>query len=144
MKSGLLRLDHLEKYREYAPILLRILIGGELIRGTQDNVFSYARMLEFMEFLQARGVPFPLFSAFLSAYAQFICGALIILGLYTRAAGAVMVVNFIAALVIAHVGQPYSANYPAFVMLAAAFFFMLNGAGRPAVDDWLEARRRQT
>ena len=134
MFKNLVLLEFFKKYREYGPILLRLLIGAELIRGTQDNVFSYARMLEFAEFLGARGVPFPLFSAFLSAYAQVLCGILIILGLFTRAAGAVMVINFIAALVIAHIGQPYQANYPAFIMLAAAFFFMLHGAGKPALD----------
>lgn len=135
-----LRLDVLKKYAEYGPVLLRLLIGAELIRGTQDNVFSWARMVEFAEFLGARGVPFPLFSAHLSAYAQFLCGILFILGLYTRAAGAVMVINFIAALVIAHLGAPWSANYPAFVMLAAAFFFLLHGAGRPALDEVLERK----
>jgi putative oxidoreductase len=134
MFKDLVRLDFFKKYSEYGPILLRILIGAELIRGTQDNVFSYARMVEFAEFLGTRGVPFPLFSAFLSAYAQLLCGILIILGLYTRAAGAVMVINFIAALGIAHIGQPYQASYPAFIMLAAAFFFMLHGAGKPALD----------
>jgi putative oxidoreductase len=137
-----LRLNALDRYREYGPVLLRILIGGELIRGTQDNVFSYARMLEFAGFLESHGVPLPLFAAFLSAYAQFLCGGLIILGLYTRAAGAVMVINFIAALVIAHIGQPYNANYPAFIMLAAAFFFMLHGAGKPSLDEWREKRGR--
>lgn len=134
MFKDLVRLEFFKKYSEYGPILLRLLIGAELIRGTQDNVFSYARMLEFAEFLTARGVPFPLFSAFLSAYAQFLCGILFILGLFTRPAGGVMVINFIAALLIAHIGQPYQANYPAFTMLAAAFFFMLHGPGRPALD----------
>lgn len=137
MKS-LFRLDFFKKYSEYGPLPLRILIGCELIRGTQDNVFSYARMLEFSEFLHTRGVPFPLFAAFLSAYAQFLCGALFILGLFTRAAGAVMVINFIAALVIAHIGATYQVNYPAFMMLAAALFFMIHGPGRPALDERLD------
>jgi len=48
-------------------------------------------MEEFAGFLSARGVPFPLFSAFLSAHAQFICGALFIAGLATRYAAVVMI-----------------------------------------------------
>ena len=40
MFKDLVRLEFFKKYREYGPILLRLLIGVELIRGTQDNVFS--------------------------------------------------------------------------------------------------------
>lgn len=69
-----------EKYKEYGVIFIRLIVGFHLIYGTQDNVFSYARMEEFAGFLSLRGVPFPLVSAFLSAYAQFICGILFIVG----------------------------------------------------------------
>lgn len=141
MLGKLLRFDFLEKYKEYGPVPLRLLIGAELIRGTEDNVFSHERMVEFMKFLEQNGFPFPTFGAYLSAYAQFLCGLLFILGLGTRFAGAVMVINFLFALGIAHIGAPYQANYPAFIMLAAAIFFFVHGAGKPSVDDWLEKRR---
>jgi len=131
----------IKRYREYGAFPLRLLIGAELIRGTQDNVFSYGRMLEFAGFLGGHGVPFPLFGAFLSAYAQFLCGVLLILGLAVRPAAAVMVVNFAAALLIAHRATPYQATYPALLMLAAALLFLFQGAGKPSLDDWLERRR---
>src|SRR5919206_3106215 len=101
----MMKLSRLEKYKEDGVIFIRLIVGFHLVYGTQDNVFSYARMEEFASFLSVRGVPFPLASAFLSAYAQFICGILFIVGLATRYAAVVMVVNFIAALVIAHVGD---------------------------------------
>lgn len=141
MIGKLIRFDFLEKYKEYGPIPLRLLIGAELIRGTQDNVFSHERMAEFMGFLEQNGFPFPTFGAYLSAYAQFLCGILFILGLGTRAAGAVMAINFLFALGIAHRATPYLANYPAFIMLAAAIFFFIHGAGKPSLDDGLEKRR---
>jgi putative oxidoreductase len=131
----------LEKYKEYGVIFIRLIIGFHLIYGTQDNVFSYARMEEFAGFLSARSVPFPLFSAFLSAYAQFICGILFIAGLATRYAGVVMIINFIAALIIAHVGDTYPHMFPALMMLAAACFFLMHGAGKLSVDSMLERRR---
>lgn len=130
----------LEKHKEYGVIFIRLIVGFHLIYGTQDNVFSYARMEEFAAFLSARGVPFPLFSAFLSAYAQFICGILFIVGLATRYAAAVMIVNFVAALIIAHVGDTYQNMFPALMMLAAACFFLLHGAGNLSVDSRLEGR----
>ncbi|HEV2860400.1 MAG TPA: DoxX family protein [Pyrinomonadaceae bacterium] len=136
----MLKLSGLEKYKEYGVIFVRLAVGFHLVYGTQDNVFSYARMEEFAAFLAAHKVPFPLFSAFLSAYAQFICGGLFIVGLWTRYAAAVMVINFIAALVIAHVGDAYPNTFPALMMLAAACFLLLHGAGKLSVDGALEGR----
>jgi putative oxidoreductase len=134
----------LEKYKEYGVIFIRLMVGFHLIYGTQDNVFSYARMEEFASFLAVRSVPFPLFSAFLSAYAQFICGILFIVGLATRYAAVVMVINFIAAIVIAHIGDTYPNMFPALMMLAAACFFLLHGAGKLSVDSMLERRKDET
>jgi putative oxidoreductase len=134
------KLTILEKYKEYGVIFIRLVVGFHLIYGTQDNVFSYARMEEFAGFLSARGVPFPLFSAFLSAYAQFICGLLFVVGLATRYAAAVMIINFIAALIIAHIGDTYPRMFPALMMLGAACFFLLHGAGKLSLDSVLERR----
>ena len=134
----------LEKYKEYGVIFIRLIVGFHLIYGTQDNVFSYARMEEFALFLSARGVPLPLFSAFLSAYAQFICGILFIVGLAIRYAAVVMIINFIAAIVIAHVGDTYPHMFPALMMLAAACFFLVHGAGKLSIDSRLERREDNT
>ena len=138
------KLSLLEKYKEYGVIFIRLIIGFHLIYGTQDNIFSYARMEEFASFLSARSTPFPLFSAFLSAYAQFICGILFIVGLMTRYAAVVMVLNFIAALIIAHIGDTYPHMFPALMMLSAACFFLLHGAGKLSVDSLLERREGAT
>ena len=137
----MLKLSGLEKYKEYGVIFIRLIVGFHLIYGTQDNIFSFARMEEFAGFLSARGVPFPLFSAFLSAYAQFICGILFIAGAATRYAAVVIIVNFIAALVIAHIGDAYPNMFPALMMLAAACFFLVHGPGRPSIDDSRSTRK---
>jgi putative oxidoreductase len=141
--SRMRKLSIPEKYREYGVIFIRLIVGFHLIYGTQDNVFSFARMEEFAGFLSVRGVPFPLFSAFLSAYAQFICGILFLVGLATRYAAVVMVINFIAALVIAHIGDTYPNMFPALMMLAAACFFLVHGAGKVSFDSLLEKREAE-
>jgi putative oxidoreductase len=135
-----LSLSFLEKYKDFAPLFIRLIVGFHLIYGTQDNLFSYARMEEFADFLRVRAVPFPLASAFLSAYAQFACGALFILGFLTRPAAVLMVINFIAALIIAHRGDTYTNTFPALMMLSGACFLLLNGAGRLSVDKAIEKR----
>jgi putative oxidoreductase len=129
-----------DRHRAYAALFIRLAVGTRLISGTQDNVFSSARMQEFAHFLAANGTPFPLVAAFVSVYAQFICGALFIVGLWTRPAAVVMSVNFLAALVIAHRDTPFEVTWPALMMLAAALFFLFHGAGRPSVDAMLADR----
>ena len=135
-------LNQLDKFKEYGPIFIRLIIGFHLVYGTQDNVFSYARMEEFAAFLSAHKVPFPLFAAFVSAYAQFICGILFILGAATRYAALVMMINFIAAILIAHLGDPYPAKFPALMMLAGACFLFLHGPGELSVDRLLARRAK--
>lgn len=126
----------LDNYKEYGAIFIRLIIGFHLVYGTQDNVFSYARMEEFAAFLSQNGVPFPLFSAFLSAYAQFICGLLFIVGFFTRLAAIVMIINFISAIIIAHIGDTYPNMFPALMMLFASIFLLIHGAGKISVDDF--------
>ena len=135
MIPKILRLQFLEKYSAYGALFLRLVVGSFLVYGTQDNVFSYARMVEFEHFLAARGVPVPLAAAFVSAYAQFVCGILFVLGAATRAAAAVMVINFIAAILIAHLRDSFQGMLAALMMLASALFFLLHGAGKPSVDE---------
>lgn len=139
----MLNLSFFDKYKDYGAIFIRLIVGFHLVYGTQDNVFSYERMVEFEKFLAAQGVPFPLAGAFLSAYAQFICGILFIVGAFTRYAAVVMIINFIAAIIIAHIGHDYPTTFPALMMLAAAGFLLLNGAGKPSFDNWRENRKAQ-
>lgn len=131
----------LDPYREYGPLLIRLIVGYRLVWGTADNVFSYARMLEFSEFLAGHGVPWPLFSAFVSAYSQFVAGLLFMVGAYTRPAAAVMLVNFTVALLLVHIGQPFLENYDALVMLFGAAFLFVHGPGLLSVDARIEGLR---
>lgn len=126
------------RYREVAPLLLRLFLAFVLVYGTQDNVLSRGRMLEFRDFLAQNGFPYPLASAYLSAYAQLVSGILLGIGFLTRAAAFVVVVNFVVALLMVHVGQPFNANIAPLAMLVGGLFFVLYGAPRYSLD----ARRR--
>ena len=77
------------------------------------------------------------------SYAQFICGILFIVGFATRCAAVVMIINFIAALIIAHIGDKYTNMFPALMMLAAACFLFVHGAGKASVDSLLEKREAE-
>ena len=126
-----------ERRREYGPLFVRLVVGFVLVYGTQDNLFSHERMLEFRNFLAARGVPSPLPAAYLSAYAQFVCGLLFAVGLLVRPAALVMVVNFVAALLIAHLDAPLDAARLALCMLFSSLFLLFHGAGKLSADSRL-------
>ena len=130
----MLNFDWFETRKEFGMFFVRLIVGVHLIIGTIDNISSWTRMLEFRDFLAARGVPFPLFAANLSVYAQFLCGLLFILGLFIRPAAAVMIINFIAALLIAHRTGGYQPAAPALFMLFSSIAFLIHGPGRPALS----------
>jgi putative oxidoreductase len=131
-----------ERRREWGVIFVRLAFGFWLIYGTQDNVFNQERMVEFQQFMTANGFPYPVPGSYVSAYAQFICGFLYILGAGTRFAGAVMAINFLFAFAIAHRNTPLAADMPPLAMLAVALFLLFHGAGTFSVDEWLARRRK--
>ena len=139
MKAGYLLAPH-TPYADWGLLLLRLTFATQLIWGTQDNVFSWEQMLEFRDFLAAHGVPYPLLAAYLSVYAQFLAGLCWIAGLATRLASLIMVINFIAALIIVHIGLPYEQNFPAINLLAVALCLFLTGPGRFSLDSFLHGR----
>ncbi len=124
----------LERHSALGVPLFRVFLGATLVYGTQDNVFSNAQMLEFRDFVEQNGFPAPLFSAYLSAYAQFICGLLILAGFATRGAAAVMVVNFAVALAMVHWGLPFTANISALAMFFGSLLLLFHGPGAYSVD----------
>ena len=134
------RFEFFRRRREYGALFIRLVVGLILVHQSQDNVFSHARMLEFRDFLAVRHVPWPLVAAHVSVYAQFVCGILYLLGLFVRPAAAVMVVNFVAALVIAHRNPPIEGAFLPLLMLFSSLFLLFNGAGKPSIDDRIERR----
>ena len=115
-------------------LALRLVTGGHLVYMTQDNVFSWARMLEFRDFLAQFGFPYPLFCAVLSVIGQFGGGLLLVLGLFARFAGLVVAFNFVVAIWMVDSKQPYPAAFAALSLVAAGLCLMFTGAGRYSLD----------
>ena len=129
---------------DLAALFLRLFVAFVLVYGTQDNVFHRERMLEFRDFLAEHGFPYPLASAYLSAYAQFATGILLALGLLTRPAALVVVANFLVALFMVHLRLPFSANIAPLAMLVCGVYFLLAGAPRWSLDAVVARRLRRS
>ena len=138
----LIHLNVLARYGDLSLLFLRILTGAFLIYGTQDNIFSDARMQEFVRFLAKNGFVRPDLMAPLSVYAQFICGVLLGIGFLTRWAGLLMTFNFIVAVVMVHWSQDFRGWWPAIVLVFISLHLALHGAGRYSVDAllWRDTR----
>ena len=126
--------DRCARHADLGLLVLRVVTGGHLMAMTLDNVFSWARMLEFRDFLAQFGFAWPLFCAVLSVVGQFGGGLLLVLGLWTRFAGLVVAFNFIVAIWMVDSKQPYPAAFAALSLVAAGLCLMLTGAGKVSLD----------
>jgi putative oxidoreductase len=117
-----------------APVFIRLLIGFHLVYGTHDKIFDMEAMRNIGAYFQSIGIPASTLSAYISAGAQFLCGICYLLGAFVRPAALIMVVNFVVAILFAHIGDAYQALFPALVMLLCSLFLLFNGAGCFSVD----------
>ena len=129
-----------EQRRDYAPIFIRLFAGVFLIYMAHDNVFSWARMLEFEKFLRQFGFPLPLVSAVISVACQFTAGILFILGAFTRWAGIVCAVNFVVAIVMVDRFQGIRGSFASAYLVMIGLYLAAHGAGRLALDPLLKRR----
>jgi len=120
--------------------LLRLITGAFLVHQSQDNVFSAARMDEFVKFLTQFNFVYPELMAPLSVYAQFAAGIAFILGLFTRWFGLITSINFIVAVWMVHWNDPVPGIWPAAILVFLGLYFGLRGSGRYGLDAIFEGR----
>ena len=128
------RLDDLfERKRGYGLIFLRLVAGWRLIAGVWEYAIQSNSISEVAAFFTQLHIPLPLISAYVSVYAQLICGALFILGIWVRAAALLMIINFIVAIIAAHLTDPIVKSFSAWALLAISISLLFEGGGRLSV-----------
>lgn len=126
--------------QDYTLLGLRWLTGAFLIHEVWDNIVSAERMQEFIGFMTQFGFRSPEFWAPFSVWAQFLCGVLLILGLFTRWAGIVIVINFVVAVVMVHWAEDFRGWWPAIVLVFLGAHFAAAGSGRFGLDHVIASR----
>lgn len=76
----------------------------------------------------------PELSLILSAFAEFICSVLVILGLATRLATVPIIINMSVALLIVHSGDDFGTKEKALLFLAAFLTLFFTGPGKYGID----------
>lgn len=133
MRDWLL-LPGLARFGDLGLLLLRWVTGAFLVWQSQDNIFSAARMAEFVRFLEQFAFPMPGLMAPLCVWAQFLCGIAFILGLLTRWAGLVTSFVFTVAVWMVHWPQDFPGWWPALILVFLGILFATLGPGRYALD----------
>ena len=128
------------RYADLGLLLLRVATGVFLIYQSHDNVFSAARMDEFVKFLTHFKFVMPELMAPLSVYAQFAAGIAFILGLLTRWFGLITCFNFIVAVWMVHWTDPVPGIWPAAILIFLGLYFGLRGSGRYGLDALIEGK----
>lgn len=123
-------------FQSFALLAVRITFGARLIYGTADNVFSWERMREFETFLNTNGFPFPLISAMLSVYLQFLAGICWVIGYRVKLSAFIMAWNFVVAIIGVHLlhGDSYLATAPAIHLLVISLLLFATGPGNYSID----------
>jgi putative oxidoreductase len=124
----------LNRNKDVGVLLLRLFIGIRLVYGVVDNVFSWAHMLKFRDFLQLFNFPLPLVSAIVSVYAQLIAGLMFIAGWQVRYAAILMIINFLIAIFMVHRTHTFEEMTPALAIVFSSLLFLFQGAGKYSVD----------
>jgi putative oxidoreductase len=87
------------------------------------------------------GFPAPALLAWLSAVAEFGGGLLLALGLATRPAAFMIVINMAVAVLFAHADDPFSGMELPLLFLFVAAMYTFTGAGRYSIDRLLNRPR---
>lgn len=112
---------------DYGLLALRLAVG------TMFVVHGYAKLngIEATAGMMSNiGLPGPVFWAWLVGVVEFVGGALLILGFYTKLAAKFLVINMVMALLLVHTKLPWSAAELPLVLLGGLLAIMGLGAGK--------------
>ncbi|BDU18799.1 DoxX family protein [Dyella sp. GSA-30] len=141
-------LDFLYGVRWLGPLAARLSFGYFWL---ETGIAKVQNLDGFTQRFMGWGVPFPAFSAALSAWTELVGGALIMLGLFTRLVSIPMIINMVVAIVLV-----VSANFQGIdefveadetVYILIFFWLLMAGPGKVSLDTllarWLGIRTKE-
>lgn len=119
---------------DFATLLLRLIFGGMFIR------YGYMKLVGFNEILPHFGDIIGIgskLSLILVVFAEFFCGILVTIGLFTRLAVIPIFITMIVAYFIAHAADPFDAKALAFLFMLLSIVVFILGSGKYSADKLL-------
>ncbi len=138
--APLARVERLMHRPDTGILLLRAMVGVVGVYHGSQKLFGWFGgdgIRPFAGFLESLNVPLPLLNAYMAAGAEFIGGALLIAGLFTRLAAIPFMIAMLVAAFMVH-GKAFDARqggleYPLTLAVALAAIALI-GPGRYALD----------
>ncbi len=129
-------LDKLDKFKAYAPVVLRLVFLYYLVTSLSSGIYKPSYAHKFAENLTGLGFPVPLFFAYLGIWSVVIGYVLLVLGYMSRLAAIPLIIYFMVALLSYHIpeGHGVKESFSAVVLLLLSVFFLIHGAGKPSID----------
>ncbi|OIN59665.1 DoxX family protein [Arsenicibacter rosenii] len=130
--------DHLQRLKDYAPFLLRVVCAWKLYDAAGHTALHPAEGIPgYADWLSTLHFPFPVVAATLSAYTEFLGAISLLLGWKTRWFCIPLVINFILAVIAGHwaIGDSFTNTFPALILLATSLFLGIHGPGKPSIDE---------
>jgi putative oxidoreductase len=116
---------------DLALLVLRVAVGGLMV------FHGYGKLMNFSETLAYFPDPIGLgnnVALGLVVFAEFFCGILVILGLFTRLAIVPIFITMLVAYFVAHAADPFIQKELPFVFGILSIIIFISGSGRYALD----------
>ena len=136
MRNGFLNYHPLNT--DLAILLLRLTFGGLFTFHGYTKLVAFDQILP--HFTDIIGIGAKL-SFILVIFAEFFCGILVTIGLFTRLSVIPIFITMVVAYFIAHAKDPFTTKELAFVFLFLSVVIFVTGSGRYAVDGLMQARK---
>jgi putative oxidoreductase len=131
----------LERAAWLAPLLGRLCVGLLFLSTGWGKVHGLDKVTHFFETL---GIPAPALNAVVVSYSELVCGALLVLGLFTRVATLPLIVSMVVAILTAKLPDIHGVfdlvGADEFTYLCVLMMLALIGPGKLSLDHLLVRR----
>ncbi|WP_263410564.1 DoxX family protein [Terriglobus tenax] len=125
-------MKQLDRAQPVGTLILRIALALSMTVHGYQKVFHAGAVQHFAAYVATLGIPAWL--GYVSAWTEFLGGILILFGLLTRVASALVAINMLVALLAVGIQQGFGIYNYIFALLAIAVALVFQGAGPISVD----------
>ncbi|MBS3155800.1 DoxX family protein [Candidatus Woesearchaeota archaeon] len=129
-------LKNLNKYNDWAPLLLRLALGAVFIVHGAQKLFG--GITGTTGFFDSVGIPLAGVFAVVVALVEFLGGIALVLGVLTRYASLLLAINMLVALLVVHLKNGFFVSNSGFefvlVLLAGSLALLIRGPGKIAIQ----------
>jgi putative oxidoreductase len=128
--------------KDLGLFLLRVFSGSFILFGhgllKVQNLFAAGEI----KFADPIGIGSG-FSLTLSAFAEFFCAGLLIIGLFPRVSAGILIINMFVAGFIYHSPDPFATKEKALIYLVIFTTLLILGAGKYSINELLPSKYRK-